>query len=114
MTTPYTELFCDQGATFNHIINLTDDVTNAPVNVANLIVSSMVRRSHFSLNPSANIICQITSAGEGEITLTMPSTVTANLKPGRFVFDVKAIDPVANTVSRLLEGIITVSPSVTR
>lgn len=114
MTTPWTELYCEQGATFNHIITLTDDVTNDALNVANYVVTSQMRRSHYSQNASANIVCTITSAEDGEITLSIPYDVTANLRPGRYVFDVKARDTDANTVSRILEGIITVTPQVTR
>ena len=30
----YVELYMDQGATFNNIINISDDITNANVNVS--------------------------------------------------------------------------------
>ena len=38
---------------------------------------------------------------------------TANIKPGRYVFDVITIDTF-NTKNRVLEGTITVTPSVTK
>lgn len=109
----YTELYMDQGATFNNVINLTDDVTNTPINVANYVVTSQLRRSYYSANASANLTCTITNAANGEITLSMTAANTANLKPGRYLFDVKTVDN-ANTVSRVLEGIITVTPAVTK
>jgi hypothetical protein len=112
--TPYAELYCDQGTTFNHIINLTDDVDNSAINVAAYTsITSQVRRSHISQNASANIVCTVTNAGEGEITLSMSASVTSNLRAGRYNFDVKAVDS-ANNVSRILEGLITVTPQVTR
>ena len=109
----YVELYIDQGSTFNNVINLTDDVTNTPINVANYTVVSQLRRSYYSANISANLVCSITDAANGEITLSLPAANTANIKPGRYVFDVKTIDN-SNTTSRVLEGVITVTPSVTK
>jgi hypothetical protein len=43
----------------------------------------------------------------------MPAANTANLSAGRYVYDLKITSP-ANVVSRVVEGIVTVLPSVTR
>lgn len=109
----YTELVIDQGTTFSNIINITDDVTNAAVNVSGYSFESQVRRSYYSANITANIVCTITNASNGEVTMSMSSSNTANIKPGRYVFDVKSTN-TSNTVSRILEGIITINPSVTK
>lgn len=109
----YVELYLDQGTTFNTIINLTDDVTNANINVAGYSVRSQMRRSYYSQNASANITCTITNAAQGEITLSMDANTTANIKSGRYLFDLETVDP-NGVVSRPLEGIINVSPEVTR
>lgn len=109
----YVELFMDQGTTFSNIINLTDDVTNTPINVYGYTVTSQMRRSFYSANISANIVCTVTNAANGEITMTMTPANTANIKPGRYVFDVKTTTS-ANVVSRVLEGMIIVTPQVTK
>jgi len=109
----YAELYLDQGTTFNNVINLTDDMTNAYINVAGYVVRSQMRRSYFSANISANIICTITDAANGEITMSMPAANTAAIKAGRYLYDVEVVDTGGNT-SRILEGIITVTPEVTR
>jgi hypothetical protein len=109
----YVELYIDQGTTFNTIINITDDTTNEVVNIAGYSITSQLRRSYYSANASANIVCLITDASNGEITLSMPASVTANLKSGRYLFDVKSVD-TSNVVSRILEGIVTVTPQVAR
>jgi hypothetical protein len=109
----YVELYIDQGTTFNNIINLTDDVTNNPINVSGYIVTSQMRRSYYSANISANIVCTLSNASNGEITLSMSAANTSNLKAGRYVFDVKTTDEY-DVVNRVLEGIITVQPQVTR
>lgn len=109
----YVELYMDQGASYNNIINITDDVTNAYVNVSGYTVTSQMRRSYYSANPSANIVCTVTDAPNGEITMTMTAANTALLKPGRYLFDIDTVD-LYNVKNRILEGIITVTPGVTR
>lgn len=106
-------MYLDQGATFKNIINITDDVTNAAVNIYGYTVTSQMRRSYYSSNVSANITCTITNASAGEITMSMTAANTSNIKAGRYLFDVKARD-VDNVTTRILEGIITVTPEVTR
>lgn len=109
----YVELFMDQGATFNNVINLTDDITNSYINISGYIVRSQMRRSYYSANATANITCTISDSEQGEITMNLDAGVTANIKAGRYLFDLETVDN-AGTVSRVLEGIITVTPGVTR
>jgi hypothetical protein len=109
----YAELYLDQGTTFNNVINLTDDVTNAYINVAGYVVRSQMRRSYYSQNASATITCTITDAPNGEITMSMTAANTSLLKAGRYLYDVEVVDTYG-TVSRILEGIITITPEVTR
>jgi hypothetical protein len=109
----YVELYVDQGTTFNNTINLTDDLTNAYINVSGYTITSVLRRSYYSANASANITCTITDAPNGEITMSMSAGTTANVKAGRYLFDVKMVD-VAQITSRVVEGIITITPRVTQ
>lgn len=109
----YVEFFIDQGATFNTVINLSDDLTNANLNIAGYSVQSQLRRSYYSANASANLFCYISDAANGQVSLSLTAGQTSELKPGRYLFDVIATTP-SNTVNRILEGIVTVSPGVTR
>lgn len=109
----YVELYLDQGATFNNVLNITDDLTNDYVDISGYTISSQLRRSYYSANVSANLICTITDAANGEVTLSLNAANTASLKPGRYLFDVLSKD-TSNVTSRILEGIITVTPGVTR
>ena len=109
----YVELFVDQGANFNNVINLTDEVTNLNVNVQGYTVISQMKRSYYSANASANITCSITNALNGEITMTMDANTTANIKAGRYLFDMRVTDR-SGIINRVLEGIITVTPRISR
>lgn len=109
----YAELFIDQGSSFNNVINLTDDISNVNVNISGYTVVSQMRRSYYSANATANITCTITNAINGEITMSMEPGTTANIKAGRYLFDMQTTDR-DGFVSRVLEGIITVTPRVSR
>lgn len=109
----YVELIMDQGTTFRNVINLTDDITNASLNILGYSISSQMRRSYYSANATANIICTISDYANGEITMSMTAANTSNIKAGRYLFDLETTDS-NGVVSRVLEGIITVTPQITR
>lgn len=109
----YVELYMDQGATFNTTINLQDDTTNANINVVGYTVRSQIRRSYYSANITANIVCTITDGPNGAISMTVPASNTSNIRPGRYLFDLET-ETAAGVVVRVLEGIINVTPGVTR
>ena len=111
----YVELFIDQGSDFFTTINLNDDNTNLPQNVSSYTVTSSMRRSLLSPNASSNLVCTLSDAANGEITIKMSAANTANLRAGQYFFDVKVRDTNAYyEYSRLLEGVIFVTPSITR
>jgi hypothetical protein len=107
----YAELHIDQGTTFNSTITLTDDTTNANLNLVNYTARSKMRRSYYSAN-SKTITCSITDAPNGKLTISLTSANTSALVPGRYVYDIELVDP-ANSVSRIMEGTAFVSPGVT-
>lgn len=110
----YVELYIDQGATFNNVLNINDDMTNANINLSNYIVTSQMRRSYYSQNASANIVCTVTDAANGTITMSLAAANTALIKPGRYLFDVKINNTSTLVVTRIVEGIMTVTPSISK
>jgi hypothetical protein len=109
----YVELYLDQGTTFNSSVTLTDDNTNAPFDITGYTFRSQMRRSYYSANATANITCSIANAVAGEMVMNLSADTTVNIKAGRYLFDVEAVDTIGN-ITRVLEGIITVTPKVTR
>ena len=110
----YVELYIDQGSDFSTSVNINDDNTNLPQNVTGYIVTSSLRRSLLSPNVSANLTCTVQDAANGEFLITMTAGQTANLRSGSYLFDVKVYDSLSATSSRLIEGVMFVTPSVTR
>lgn len=104
-------LFIDQGATFSANVTVKDN-TNAVRDLSGYTARSQMRRSHYSSNSTA-FTAAIGTPTSGNVTLSLPSATTANLKPGRHVYDVEIISS-ANVIERIYEGIVTVYPEVTR
>jgi len=109
----YVELYMDQGATFNNVIYLTDDITSANINLASYSVISQMRYSYYTSNVTANLSCEVTNPDEGEITMSLDKANTAIIKPGRYVFDMMIAAP-SDEGTRVLEGVIIVTPGVSR
>jgi hypothetical protein len=110
----YVELFIDQGSDFSTTVNLNDDNTNLPQNVSGYVVTSSLRRSMLSPNVSANLTCSIYDASNGEILISMNAVQTASLRAGSYLFDVKVYNTLSATSSRLIEGVMFVTPSITK
>ena len=110
----YVELYIDQGSDFSTTITINDDNTNLPQNLTGYIVTSSLRRSLISANASSNLTCSVYDAGNGEILVSMTSSNTAILRPGPYFFDIKTYDSLGATTSRLIEGMLFVTPSITK
>ena len=107
----FSEITIEQGATFNSTVNV-EDVFGSPLDLSNYTAASMMRKSYQSLT-SIIITATISANVDGEILLSIPASNTANIVAGRYVYDVVISDNI-NTVTRVVEGIATVLPSVTR
>jgi hypothetical protein len=108
----YVELYVDQGASFGSTLEIYDDANNVTVNVANYTISGALKRSYYSQNTSANLTCTIINAANGVIGISLTAGQTANIRAGRYLFDVKTTSPDMVT-TRVIEGIITITPGIT-
>ena len=107
----FSEIVIEQGATFNTTITV-EDTAGAAINLYGYTANSMMRKSYYS-SSATTITSTVTGTANGEITLTVSATNTAGLTPGRYVYDV-IITSSTSVVTRVVEGIVTVLPSVTR
>ena len=70
-------------------------------------------RKSFYATSSTIITSTVTGNANGEITLSMTAANTANLTPGRMVFDLLITSPTS-VKTRVIEGIVVISPGVTQ
>ena len=99
----------DQGSTFSTIVNLTDENGDA-INLSTYTGAAQMRKHYTSTN-SVSFTVSLTS--NGQVTLSLTANQTANIVAGRYVYDVEVTDS-GGTISRIVEGIVTVTPNVTR
>jgi hypothetical protein len=103
-------LVIDQGSTFSTDLNLQDENGDSLL-LAGYTANSQIRKWYSSTNISATFTTSI-NVESGVIRLFLTDEQTSNLVSGRYVYDVELDN--GTDVSRILEGIITVTPQVTR
>jgi len=108
----WVELLLDQGTDFNASIVLTDDATGNPMNLVGYTANSAAKASIAQANASFYFQCSFSDAPNGNLQMALTSANSANIKPGRYYFDVKLNSP-ANIKTRVIEGIITNDGQVT-
>jgi hypothetical protein len=100
----------DQGTDFEVTINLRDANTTA-IPLGGFVGSAQVRKYYTSSRKyDFNVVI---SANTGEVTLAMSANTSANIAPGRYVYDC-VLTSNTSVVSRIVEGIVTINPRVTR
>lgn len=102
----------DQGADFATTVTVTD-VDNNVVDLSGYTARGQIRKHYTSSTAIAFSITFNSPRSGGELVLSLSNTQTANMEAGRYVYDVELITS-ANVVSRLVGGIATVTPEVTR
>jgi predicted MFS family arabinose efflux permease len=105
----------EQGATFNLL--MTWKIDNVPVNLTNWTARLQARVDVEDTEVVLNLTTEnggITLGGAlGTITLNQTAIQTAVLQTGSFVYDLELISSVSS-VTRLLQGELTISAEVTR
>ena len=99
----------DQGPTFSLDINLTNDDASAK-DLTSYTVASQMRKS-YEASASTSFTC-VKVDNTGKVTISLSAVQTAALKPGRYVYDVEITS--ASETLRVLEGLVTVTPEVTK
>jgi hypothetical protein len=105
-------LAIDQGTDFTITI-VANDSTGTARNLTGYTGNAQLRRSYASTTNVAFTV-NISTPSIGEVTLTLANAKTANLKYGRYVYDLELTKTSDSTVERILEGIVSVYPQVTR
>ena len=106
-----TNLVIDQGTSFSsaesYIANNNSEITDFSTYSAN----AQLRRWYTSSNSVA--FTAAINSNTGVVAISLTSNATANIESGRYVYDIVVRDS-ANAVTRIAEGIVTVTPRVTR
>ena len=107
----YAELTLEQGADFTTTVTVNGS-NGSPTNLTSYTAAAQLRKSYYSTTANSFTVT-VSNAANGELTMAMSAANTANLTPGRAVYDLLITSPT-NVKTRVVEGIVTILPSVTR
>jgi hypothetical protein len=102
-------LVIDQGATFESSFTLTDE-DGVGLDLGSHVGNSHMRQYYTSTTFYA---FTVTTSNTGIVTLSMTANATNVIPAGRYTYDVELTAPNGN-VSRVVEGVASVMPGVTK
>jgi hypothetical protein len=103
-------IIIDQGTDYEVTINVRDANTTA-ISLTGFVGHAQLRK-YYTSSEKYNFGVAV-SANTGEVTLTMSAANTACIAAGRYVYDC-ILTSNTNIVSRIVEGIVTINPRVSR
>lgn len=105
-------LYIDQGSDFNAQITIYDD-NNVPWDLNGYTGSSKIRKSYYSSSSIDFTVSFAPIRTTGTVILDLSSSVTSTLEHGRYLYDIVITNP-AGKKTRVIEGIVTINPGVTK
>ena len=105
-------IFINQGANFSTTVTISDSNGDA-LDLTSYTALAMLRKTYDSTTATTFTSTFDSDRTAGKITISLSDTQTAALEAGRYVYDLLITD-VSDTKTRVVEGIATVNPSVSR
>ena len=103
----------DQGSTYSKQITVYENDGTTIQNLTGYTATSQLRRNYTSTAYTTILATIQTPATGGVIVISLTAVQTAALKSGRYVYDLQ-ITAADSTVTRVIEGVITIRPEVTK
>lgn len=107
----YSEITIEQYSDFSTTISL-DDIEGNAMNLSNYSVISQIKKSPYSAT-SYSFETSVPNPANGTIVISMSSANTANIYPGRYLYDALIVDE-NNVKTRVVEGIVTVTAGISQ
>lgn len=103
-------LIIDQGSDFTATIDLVD-VTDEVYDLSNYTAFGQIRKNY---NSSVSYDFQISTTGPtGQLLLSLHRSISSSMSPGRYLYDIEIVS-LSGIVTRVVEGMVTVTPGITR
>jgi len=102
----------EQGFDFGTYFQLEDTITNNLLDLTGYTMEAQLRKT-YSSSSSVSFASSISDPSEGLIQISLGSTETSLLKPGRYVYDVK-LTTNEGLITKAVEGAALVRSGVTR
>jgi hypothetical protein len=98
----------DQGTSFSEVFDVAD-ANGAPVDMTVYTGAAQIRKHYSSTNATP---FSVNLASNGSVTISLSANVSANMVPGRYLYDVEVTS--GSGTFRIVEGIVTITPNITR
>ena len=105
-------IFIDQGADFSTTVTISD-ANGSALDLTGYTALAQVRKTYASSTATAFTADFAADRTTGQITISLTDTQTTALEAGRYVYDL-LVTNASGTKTRVVEGIATVNPSVSR
>lgn len=105
-------LFIDQGSDFSAIVTLNNQ-DNSPIDLTNFTVKSQFRKSYQS-STAVTFTVSVYNASQGKIRIQLPASSSSAVAAGRYLYDVEITSTITSEKKRVLEGIVVLTPEITR
>lgn len=100
----------DQGSSFSTSVNVTDE-NGGVLDLTGYTHVGKLRKWYTSNTVAAQFTFSAPIPTNGVLFMSMTANTTANITPDRYVYDVKITDS-DGFVTRIVEGVATVTPQV--
>ena len=110
MSAYISNIVIDAGADFDQIFNL-ENVANAPLDLTGYTATSKLKKHPASLNNTATFVVSFPNRTQGQIKISLGSTLTSAIKAGRYSYDILLNDGSLKT--RIVSGSAIVTAGVT-
>jgi hypothetical protein len=107
----YADLLIDQGSFFSSIVPVNSQKV-FDFDLTEFTARGKIKKSYHS-QYSIDFDASIPNPTSGNIEISLDSSETAAMKPGRYVFDVEIVETSTGKVTRVQEGQLEVTPGVT-
>jgi hypothetical protein len=99
------------GEDFEQPFVLENTIGNVSVDLSNYTAKSLLKKHPSSLNTSARFGITFTNREAGELVISLGSSITSSLKPGRYSYDILIDNGIKK--KRVVEGSALVTAGVT-
>ena len=105
-------LFVDSGSDYSNIITVASS-TGTALDLTSYTVKSQLRKSYGSSTAYA-FTASVYDATAGKIRLQLAADASSAIPEGRYLYDIEITNTGTSAKTRVLEGIVTVTPEITK
>lgn len=100
------------GASFSQTFTLEEGATNSAYDLTGATAEAQLRKHAGSSTATDFTVSIVAPDTSGKLVLSLTSTQTSSLKPGRYVYDILVTKD--EVVNRVIEGMVLVREGVTK